>query len=202
MIKIAALVSGGGTNLQAVIDAVEEGRITDAGIGLVISSKPDVYALTRAQDAGIKTEVVSKEDFPKPADRTARILQLLSSSNTDLILTLGYLSILGPEIIVGYDGKIINIHPALLPGHGGMGYYGRKVHESVLASGDKVSGATAHYVTDIVDGGDIILQRNVDVLEGDSPESLAARVLEIEHGVIVDAVNMHLAALSEDRRKL
>ncbi|MDR0817642.1 MAG: phosphoribosylglycinamide formyltransferase [Clostridiales Family XIII bacterium] len=201
MTNISVLVSGGGTNLQSVIDAAASGKIPDAKIVLVISSREDAYALKRAEKAGIPTAVVSKdtagagapEHAPATSDTSSELLRLLKGARTDLVLTLGYMTILAPEFIKAYEGRIINIHPSLLPRHGGRGYYGRRVHEAVLAAGDTVSGATVHYVIDDIDKGGIIIQREVPVKEGDDAESLAARVLETEHEIIVEGVNIHLA---------
>jgi phosphoribosylglycinamide formyltransferase-1 len=192
LVNIAALVSGGGTNLQAIIDAVEGGRIKGARMTLVISSKPDAYALKRASKAGIKTAVVSKADFPDGEERTDELLRLLSEAGTDLVVLAGYMSILPPKIVQRYAGRMINIHPALLPRHGGEGYYGLRVHRAVLAAGDEESGATVHFVDEGVDSGEIILQGKVPVLEGDTPEALAERVLAVEHRIFVEAINVVL----------
>jgi phosphoribosylglycinamide formyltransferase-1 len=194
LVNIAALVSGGGTNLQAIIDAVEDGRIRGARIALVISSKPGVYALERAEKAGIRTAVVSKADFPDDEERADELLRLLAEASTDLVTLAGYMSILPPKITRRYAGRMLNIHPALLPRHGGEGYYGLRVHRAVLAAGDTESGATVHFVDEGVDSGEIILQGKVPVMEGDTPEALAERVLAVEHRIYVDAINIVLDA--------
>jgi phosphoribosylglycinamide formyltransferase-1 len=197
LIHITVLVSGGGSNLQAIIDGVSDGRISGARVGLVISSKEGVYALERAAGAGVPTAVVSKGEYPDEDARAARILELLADAETDMIALAGYMYVVPPQVIAPYAGRIVNIHPSLIPKHCGMGYYGRRVHEAVLASGDKESGATVHYVDYGVDTGDVILQRAVPVLGGDTPETLAARVLETEHDIIVEAV----AKVAADLRK-
>jgi phosphoribosylglycinamide formyltransferase-1 len=176
--------------LQAIIDAVADGRIEGARMALVISSKPDAYALERAREANIPVAVVSKADFPDDGERTEELIRLLKEADTDLVTLAGYMSILKPRITKEYAGRIINIHPALLPRHGGEGYYGLRVHRAVLESGDSESGATVHYVDEGVDSGEIILQGKAPVLDGDTPETLAARVLAVEHRIFVEAINM------------
>jgi phosphoribosylglycinamide formyltransferase-1 len=196
--NIAVLVSGGGSNLQALLDGVADGRIARGRVSIVISSRPDAYALERAAKAGVKTAVVSKDGYPDEEARTARILELLADARADLVVLAGYMHVVPPEIIAPYAGRIVNIHPSLIPKHCGMGYYGRRVHEAVLASGDRESGATVHFVDDGVDTGEMILQERVPVLDGDTPETLAARVLETEHGIIVKAV----AKVADDMRSV
>jgi phosphoribosylglycinamide formyltransferase-1 len=196
LVNISALVSGGGTNLQAIIDAVSDGRIPGAKMALVISSKPDAYALERARGAGIRTAVVSKAGFPDGESRAAELIRLLEDADTDLVVLAGYMSILQPKITREYAGRIINIHPALLPRHGGEGYYGSRVHRAVLEAGDRESGATVHYVDEGVDSGEIILQGKVPVLDGDTPETLAARVLTVEHRIFVEAINTVIGRLA------
>jgi phosphoribosylglycinamide formyltransferase-1 len=200
-IHISILVSGGGSNLQAVMDGVADGRIAGARIGLVISSKEDAYALLRAERAGIPTAVVGKSGYPGDDERAERLLGLLSAARTDMIALAGYMHVLSPRVIAPYAGRIVNIHPSLIPRHCGMGYYGRRVHEAVLASGDKQSGATVHFVDEGVDTGDVIVQRAVPVLGGDTPETLAARVLETEHDIIVEAVAKVVDGLREAEGK-
>jgi phosphoribosylglycinamide formyltransferase-1 len=215
MVNISVLVSGGGSNLQAIMDGIADGRIENARIALVISSKAEVYALERAKAAGIPTAVVGKDAISDvgahtaqiaadkqhattQADvdvRAARILELLSGAATDMIVLAGYMHVVPAPVISKYAGRIINIHPALIPKHCGMGYFGRHVHESVLAAGDKESGATVHYVDEGVDTGEIIMQERVPVREGDTPDSLAARVLETEHIIIVKAVERVLKSM-------
>jgi phosphoribosylglycinamide formyltransferase-1 len=187
-INISVFVSGGGSNLQAIINGISDGRISGARIALVISSKAEAYALERAASAGIPTAVVSKDGYPDDGACTAHILKLLANAATDMIVLAGYMHVVSPRIIAPYAGRIINIHPSLIPKHCGMGYYGIRVHESVLASGDEESGATVHFVDEGVDTGEVITRRKLPVLEGDTPETLAARVLELEHVIIVEAI--------------
>ena len=177
MINIAVLVSGGGTNLQALIDA--QGKVLQHGkIKLVISSKPDVYALQRAEQAGIEHCVIAKRDYVTQEEFSNAILQQLQSYQIDMIVLAGYLSILDETIICAYPNRIINIHPSLIPSFCGKGYYGLKVHEAALAYGVKVTGATVHLVNEIPDGGKILLQKAVDILPFDTPETLQQRVME------------------------
>ena len=177
MINIAVLVSGGGTNLQALIDA--QGKVLQHGkIKLVISSKPDVYALQRAKQAGIDHCVIAKRDYSTQEEFSNALLQQLQSYQIDMIVLAGYLSILDETIIRAYPNRIINIHPSLIPSFCGKGYYGLKVHEAALAYGVKVTGATVHIVNEIPDGGKILLQKAVDILPSDTPEILQQRVME------------------------
>ena len=177
MINIAVLVSGGGTNLQALIDA--QGKVLQHGkIKLVISSKPDVYALQRAKQAGIDHCVIAKRDYVTQEEFSNAILQQLQSYQIDMIVLAGYLSILDETIIRAYPNRIINIHPSLIPSFCGKGYYGLKVHEAALTYGVKVTGATVHIVNEIPDGGKILLQKAVDILPFDTPETLQQRVME------------------------
>ena len=177
MINIAVLVSGGGTNLQALIDA--QGEVLQHGkIKLVISSKPDVYALHRAEIAGIEHCVIAKRDYTTQEEFSNALLQQMQSYQIDMIVLAGYLSILDETIIRAYPNRIINIHPSLIPSFCGKGYYGLKVHEAALAYGVKVTGATVHIVNEIPDGGKILLQKAVDILPSDTPEILQQRVME------------------------
>ena len=177
MINIAVLVSGGGTNLQALIDA--QGKVLQHGeIKLVISSKPDVYALQRAKQAGIDHCVIAKRDYLTQEEFSNALLQQLQSYQIDMIVLAGYLSILDETIIRAYPNRIINIHPSLIPSFCGKGYYGLKVHEAALHYGVKVTGATVHLVNEIPDGGKILLQKAVDILPFDTPETLQQRVME------------------------
>ena len=177
MINIAVLVSGGGTNLQALIDA--QGKVLQHGkIKLVISSRPDVYALQRAEQAGIEHCVIAKRDYETQEEFSNAILQQLQSYQIDMIVLAGYLSILDETIIRAYPNRIINIHPSLIPSFCGKGYYGLKVHEAALTYGVKVTGATVHIVNEIPDGGKILLQKAVDILPFDTPETLQQRVME------------------------
>ena len=177
MINIAVLVSGGGTNLQALIDA--QGNVLQHGkIKLVISSKPDVYALQRAENAGINHCVIAKRDYVTQEEFSNALLKKLQSNQIDMIVLAGYLAILDEIIIRAYLNRIINIHPSLIPSFCGKGYYGLKVHEAAIAYGVKVTGATVHIVNEIPDGGKILLQKAVDILPSDTPETLQQRVME------------------------
>ena len=185
------MVSGGGSNLQALIDGVEDGRIADARIGLVLSSRAGAYAIIRARLAGIRIVVIDKEDYPDEEEKADAILAALADAQTDLVVTAGYMSLLNKRVCSAYKGRMINIHPSLLPKYGGVGFYGLHVHRAVLAAGEKETGATVHYVDDVgVDSGEIIMQKRVPVLKYDTPEKLQQRVLEeAEHPLIVEAVN-------------
>ena len=176
--RIAVLVSGGGTNLQALLDAQRDGIIHSGEIVLVISSKPGVYALERAARAGVRGEVVCRRDLGGQQAFEAKILQLLESENIDLIILAGFMSILSRDFVARYDRRIINVHPSLIPAFCGEGYYGLRVHEAALARGVKLTGATVHFVNEIADGGEIIFQRSVPVRKDDTPETLQKRVME------------------------
>ena len=177
MINIAVLVSGGGTNLQALIDA--QGNVLQHGkIKLVISSKPDIYALQRAKQAGINQCVITKRDYVTQEEFSIALLKQLQIYQIDMIVLAGYLSILDETIIRAYPNRIINIHPSLIPSFCGKGYYGLKVHEAALAYGVKVTGATVHIVNEVPDGGKILLQKAVDILPSDTPETLQQRIME------------------------
>lgn len=190
MLNLSVLVSGGGSNLQAVIDGVEDGTIRDAAVVQVISSNPGAYALERAKKHNIKATVIGKSNYPDPVKRTKAILRALTEAETDLVVLAGYMSILDPDVIDACRGRIINIHPSLIPSFCGPGFYGRRVHEAVLAAGERESGATVHHVDEGVDTGPVILQEKVPVLDGDTAESLAARVLETEHKILREAVKI------------
>lgn len=199
MLRITVLVSGGGTNLQAVIDGIESGFIQDAEIGLVISSNPNAYSLERAKKQNIRSLVIGKINYPDIEDRTKALINALVETKTDLIILAGYMSILDPKIIEAYKGRIINIHPSLIPQFCGQGFYGRHVHEAVLASGALETGATVHYVDEGIDTGPIILQERVPVLEGDTADTLALRVLKTEHKILRESVNIVIASILENR---
>ena len=173
--KVAVLVSGGGTNLQALIDKIAAGELPEAEIVKVISSKDGAFALERAVRAGIPAAVAKSQ---------ADVLAELQSSGADMVVLAGYMKVLSPEIIENYRNRIINIHPSLIPKYCGKGFYGIRVHRAVIAGGEKESGATVHYVDEGVDTGRIILQEKVPVLPGDTPEELAARVLVTEHRLL------------------
>ena len=176
--RIAVLVSGGGTNLQALLDAQRDGIIHSGEIVLVVSSKPGVYALERAARAGVRGEVACRRDLGSQQAFEAKILQLLESENIDLIILAGFMSILSRDFVARYDRRIINVHPSLIPAFCGEGYYGLRVHEAALARGVKLTGATVHFVNEIADGGEIIFQRSVAVRADDTPETLQRRVME------------------------
>ena len=178
MLNIAVLVSGGGTNLQALIDAQKNGIIKSGKIVRVISSNPDAYALNRARENGIESAVVNRREFSSSNDYDNAILKQLDLCGADLVVLAGFMSILGKELVSKYSNRIINVHPALIPSFCGKGFYGLKVHEKALEYGVKVTGATVHFVNEIPDGGAIILQKAVDILPDDTPEALQKRVME------------------------
>ncbi len=171
-VNIAVLVSGGGTNLQALLDAERDGIIKSGTIRLVVSSKRDAYALTRAANAGVKTVVCERGD-----NFEANIISALEAEKIDMIVLAGFMSILSADFIARYRDRIINVHPSLIPSFCGDGYYGLRVHRAALDYGVKVSGATVHFVNEVCDGGKIILQKAVDVLDGDTPETLQKRIM-------------------------
>ena len=183
-VRTAVLVSGGGTNLQALIDAKRSGKLPHVEFVSVISSNPDAYALTRAAHAVIPGYVCQRKGSTQKAFEQA-ILDLLERDHVQLIILAGFMSILSQDFVRRYPRRILNVHPALLPAFGGKGYYGLHVHEAALARGVKVTGATVHYVNEIADGGEIILQKAVDVLPGDNPEILQQRVMEQAEWIIL-----------------
>ena len=178
MLNIAVLVSGGGTNLQALIDAQQNGEIPNGKIALVVSSNKKAYALERAKKAGIPTEVLIRRSFATQDEYDAALLALLGESAIDLIILAGFMTIISENVVAHYRNRIINIHPSLIPSFCGEGYYGLHVHEQALKRGVKVTGATVHFVNEICDGGPIILQKAVQVQPGDTPETLQKRVME------------------------
>ena len=190
--RIAVLCSGGGTNLQALIDAVEAGTI-DGQIVLVLSNASKAYALERARQHGIPAEFVSKKQAGSDEAFNDVILEKLRAADAELVVLAGYLPIVGGQIVRAYEHRIINIHPALIPAFCGPGMYGHHVHEAVLAYGAKISGATTHFVDEQVDHGGVILQRSVPVLEDDTPDTLAARVLTVEHEILPESVRLYCA---------
>ena len=185
MLRVAAFVSGGGTNLQAIIDAQNSGIIRDAKVELVISNVAGAYALERAEKAGIKTALIRKKDFENAAQWEEALVKELKNNKIDLVVLAGFLSILSENFIKQFPNKIINVHPSLIPSFCGDGMYGLKVHEAALAKGVKVTGAIVHYVNEIVDGGEIIAQKAVEVLRGDTPEVLQKRVMEKAEWIIL-----------------
>ena len=178
MTNIAVLVSGGGTNLQALLDAQSRGELPGGRISLVVSSKPGAYALERAGRAGVEAVTVARGDYPDTDAFCAALLDVLAAHDTGLVVLAGFLSILNGAFIAAYENRIINVHPSLIPAFCGKGYYGLKVHEAALERGVKVTGATVHFVNEGADEGPIILQKAVDVLPGDTPETLQKRVME------------------------
>lgn len=185
MLRVAVCVSGGGTNLQAVLDCVENGKITNTQICLVISNKPDAYALKRAEEHGIPSQVLVPKEYKDREAFGADLIHTLKKAQIDLVVLAGYLVILPENFVKAYEGRIINIHPSLIPSHCGPGYYGLRVHESVLARGNKVTGATVHFVDEGTDSGPIILQRAVYVEPDDTPEILQKRVMEQAEWIIL-----------------
>ena len=176
--NIAVFVSGGGTNLQALLNAERDSIIESGEIKLVVASKEGVYALERAEKAGVPHLAVQRKDFPSQEAYEDKLLEVLASYDIDMIVLAGFLSILSSHFTEKYPYRIINVHPALIPSFCGKGYYGLKVHEAALSYGVKVTGATVHYVNEVPDGGQIIFQKAVDVLPGDTPEVLQKRVME------------------------
>jgi len=188
MLNIAVLISGGGTNLQSLIDNIDAGNI-NGEIKIVISNKEDAYGLVRAKKAGIEALYINPSGL-SDEEYNRKIIEELEKRDIELVVLAGYLKILSKEFIQKYNGKIINIHPSLLPKFGGKGYYGERVHKAVLESGEKVTGATVHFVDEGTDTGPIILQETVEVKEDDTVESLQKRVLELEHRLLPEAVRM------------
>ena len=185
MLKVAVLVSGGGTNLQAIIDGIENGSITNAKIDVVISNNKNAYALTRAKENGIDAKCISPKDYESREVFNQELLKVVDAYEPDLIVLAGYLVVIPPEMIKKYKNRIINIHPSLIPSFCGKDYYGLKVHEGVLNRGVKVTGATVHFVDDGTDTGPIILQKAVEVHQDDTPKSLQLRVMEEAEWVIM-----------------
>lgn len=191
MKNIVVLVSGGGTNLQALIDSQESGEIINGKITCVISSNPNAYALERAKNHSIDTEVIRRKDYAEFEDYDSALTELIKSKNADVVVLAGFMTILGHKVISAYKNKIINIHPALIPSFCGEGYYGLHVHEAALKKGVKVSGATVHFVNEECDGGPIILQKAVEVKDDDTPETLQKRIMEqAEWKILPQAVSL------------
>lgn len=178
MLKLAVLVSGGGTNLQAIMDSINDGRITNAQISVVISNNAGAYALTRARNYGVEALLLSPKSFDTREEFNEKLLEALREREIDLVVLAGYLVVVPPCVIEEYENRIINIHPSLIPSFCGVGYYGLKVHEAALARGVKITGATVHFVDEGMDSGPILLQKAVEVHEGDTPERLQRRVME------------------------
>lgn len=190
MLRVVVMVSGGGTNLQAILDAIDGGKITGASVEAVISNNRGAYALERAKKHSIPAVCVSPKDYEDRAAFNRALLEKVKEYQPDLVVLAGFLVTIPPEMIREYPGKIINIHPSLIPSFCGVGYYGLKVHEAALKRGVKVTGATVHYVDEGVDSGPIILQKAVEVKEGDTPEILQRRVMEeAEWKILPEAIN-------------
>ena len=177
MKNIAVLVSGGGTNLQAILDAEARGENPHGKVTLVVASKPGVYALERAAAAGVESAVVRRRDYADSEAFDAALVRVLQEHSIDVVVLAGFLSVLGPSVIEAYRDRILNVHPSLIPSFCGPGFYGLRVHEAALARGVKVTGATVHLVNEECDGGPILLQKAVDILPGDTPETLQKRVM-------------------------
>jgi len=191
-VRIGVLASGGGSNLQAVMDAIDAGRI-NGRIVLVIGDRPDAYALERARKAGIQTAIISPRDYSSRAEFSRVLADRLRAAKVGLVILAGFMFITTAELTDAFPNRMINIHPALIPSFCGKGFYGHHVHEAVLAAGVKLSGCTVHFVELDADAGPIIVQRAVPVMEGDTPETLAARVLIEEHNALPEAVRLFCA---------
>lgn len=197
MLKVGVLVSGGGTNLQAILDAIDAGRVKNAKVSFVFSNNANAYALERAKNAGIEAMALSPSGFETREEFNQAMLRALKERNLDLIVLAGFLVKIPPEMVEAFRGKIINIHPSLIPSFCGVGYYGLKVHEAALKRGVKVTGATVHYVDEGMDSGPIILQKAVEVKSGDTPKRLQQRVMEEAEWVILPQA-IHQIANNEE----
>ena len=200
--KIAVFVSGGGTNLQALLDAQTEGKLKDGQIVLVLSSNPGAYALQRAEKAGVASVTVSRKDSPSQAEFEAAISRELEKAGIEMIVLAGFMSILSGEFTAKWDKRIINVHPSLIPSFCGKGYYGLRVHEAALRYGVKVTGATVHYVNEVPDGGQILLQKAVDILPGDTPEVLQRRVMEQAEWLLLPQAAQLVAKRIRDEKSM
>lgn len=191
MMKIAVLVSGGGTNLQAILDSERRGENPNGKVSLVVASKPGVYALERAAQFDVPTAVVRRKDYADSEAFDAALLDVLQSNGIELVVLAGFLSVLGPSVIAAYPNRILNVHPSLIPSFCGPGYYGLRVHEEALKRGVKVTGATVHFVNEVCDGGPILLQKAVEIQPDDTPETLQKRVMvEAEWQLLPRAIAM------------
>ncbi|HJD22184.1 MAG TPA: phosphoribosylglycinamide formyltransferase [Candidatus Gemmiger faecigallinarum] len=191
MRNIAVLVSGGGTNLQAILESERRGENPNGKVTLVVASKPGVYALERAKNFGVPGVVVRRKDYATAEEFDAALLNVLREHHIDLVVLAGFLSVLGPSVIAAYPDRILNVHPSLIPSFCGPGFYGLRVHEAALARGVKVTGATVHFVNEVCDGGPILLQKAVEVQPGDTPETLQKRVMvEAEWQLLPKAIAM------------
>lgn len=201
MIRIAVMVSGGGTNLQALIDAQNQGMFPNGKIVLVIASQEGAYALKRAEQAGIETAVIARKNYVSSELFDLANVTVLKDHAIDLVVLAGYLSILGPSVIQAYPERILNIHPSLIPSFCGKGFYGLRVHEEALKRGVRITGATVHFVNEIPDGGKILIQKPVEVKETDTPEILQKRVMEEAEWIILpEAVRMVSEQLEKEKR--
>lgn len=202
MVKIGVLVSGGGTNLQALLDAQKRGEIPDGEISLVIASRKKAYALERARMAGVPALALPRRDYENPADYDAALLTALQEAGVELVVLAGFLCVLGEKMLRGYEGRIVNVHPSLIPAFCGDGFYGLHVHEAALERGVKVTGATVHLVNEVTDGGPILLQKAVEVLPNDTPESLQKRVMEQAEWVLLpQAVSMLCQKIEKEKQQ-
>ncbi len=192
MVKTAVLVSGDGTNLQSIINSHNFGKIKNCELTAVISSKPDAYALTRAKGAGIPTYIINYKNFPSRAGFNEAVFQKLKSLDIELVVLAGFMVVLGSPVVEAYENRIINIHPSLVPSFCGEGFYGIRVHEEAINYGVKVSGATAHFATAQADAGPVIIQRAVEVREGDTPNALQKRIMEeVEWKILPEAISLY-----------
>lgn len=190
LVNIGVLISGGGTNLQSLIDKIKEGDI-NGSIKVVISNKKDAYGLVRAEHEGIESLYINRKEYDSDEEYNRRILKEFKKREVELVVLAGYLKVLSKELVEEYRGRIINIHPSLIPSFCGKGYYGEKVHQSVLEYGAKITGATVHFVDEGTDTGQIILQEAVEVKDDDTVETLKNRVLEVEHKILPRAIKLY-----------
>lgn len=194
MKKIAVLVSGGGTNLQAILDAIDGGIIKSGKVDVVVSSKEGAFALERAKNHGVEGIVIPKKDYPDRSEYTKKLIEVLTDRGIDLVVLAGFMIILDGEFTRTFENRVINVHPALIPSFCGEGFYGLHVHEAALAKGVKLSGATVHFVNEVCDGGPIIAQKAVAIEEGDTPEVLQKRIMqEAEWKILPDAIELFCA---------
>ena len=184
-VRVAVLVSGGGTNLQAIIDAQQQNVIKHGEVSLVISNNPDAYALTRARNAGINTAIVSSKEYTEQGAFEEKLIATLEENGIELIVLAGFMRILSQNFTARYPRRILNVHPSLIPSFCGKGFYGLRVHEAALAYGVKVTGATVHFVNEVPDGGEIILQKSVSIKKGETPQSLQQRVMRQAEWIIL-----------------
>ena len=200
MLRVAVLVSGGGTNLQALIDAAAAGKMPHAALSLVVASRGGIFALERAEKAGIPTKVLQRSTFETPALYDEALLQALRAYEIEVVVLAGFLSILGKAVVEAFPERILNVHPSLIPSFCGSGFYGLRVHEAALEKGVKVTGATVHLVNEITDGGRILLQKAVEVRPDDTPETLQRRVMEqAEWKLLPEALEMVCAGLTQKK---